>query len=125
MPHKHITVLKTEVDKLLKINAIEPSTSPFASSTFLVKINRRHNRLCIDYRKLKSVTIKDAHPLPPNEDIFDTLSGSKFFTTHDLAMGYHQVEVLPEDREKTAFNTPFGLFQYNVIAIRTRDCSCV
>ena len=72
-------------------------------------------RLCIDYRKLNSLTKNNAHPLPRIEDIFDTLSGSKFFTTLDLAMRYHQVEVVPEDREKTAFSTPFGLFQYNVM----------
>ena len=46
-------------------------------------------RLCIDYRKLNSITKKDAHPIPGIEDIFDTLSGSKFFTTLDMAMGYH------------------------------------
>ena len=72
-------------------------------------------QLCIDYRKLNSVIKNDAHPLPLIEDIFDTLSRSKFFTTLDLAMGYHQVEVLPEDREKTAFSIPFGLFKYNVM----------
>ena len=72
-------------------------------------------RLCIDYRKLNAVTKKDAHPLPRIEDIFDTLTGSKFFCTLDLAMGYHQVELHPDDCEKTAFSTPFGLFQYNVM----------
>ena len=72
-------------------------------------------RLCIDYRKLNSVTKKDAHPLPRVEDIFDTPAVSKFFTTLDLAMGYHQVELHPDDREKTAFSTPFGLFQYTVM----------
>ena len=115
VPHEHITVLKNEVDKLQKIKAIEPSTSPFASPTILVKNKDGTMRLCIDYRKLNSVTTKDAHPLPRIEDIFDTISGSKFFTTHNLAMGCHQVEVLPKDREKTAFSTPFGLFQYNVM----------
>ena len=72
-------------------------------------------RLCIDYLKLNAVTKTDAHPLPRIEDIFDTLTSSKFFCTLDLAMCYHQVEVHPEDREKTAFSTPFGLFQYNVM----------
>ena len=97
------------------MGAIEPSTSPFLSPTILVKTKDGTMRLCIDYRKLNSFTKKDAHPLPRIEDIFDTLSGSKFFTTLDLAMGYHQVEVRFEDREKTAFNTPYGLFQYNVM----------
>ena len=58
---------------------------------------------------------KGCTPLPRIEDIFDTLAGSKFFTTLDLAMGYHQVELDPNDKEKTAFSTPFGLFQYTVM----------
>ena len=115
MPHEHIGILKTELDKLQKIKAIELSISPFASPTILVKIIDGTMRLCIEYRNRKSVTKKDSHPLSRIEDIFDTLSGSKFFTTLDLAIRYHQVEVLPEDREKTAFSTPFGLFQYNVM----------
>ena len=115
VPHEHIPVLKAEVDKLQKAGAVEPSSSPFASPTILVKKKDGSMRLCIDYRKLNAVTKKDAHPLPRIEDIFDTLSGSKYFCTLDLAMGYHQVEVHPEDREKTAFSTPFGLFQYNVM----------
>ena len=94
---------------------VEPSCSPFASPTILVKKKDGSWRLCIDYRKLNSVTKNDAHPLPRVEDIFDTLAGSKFFTTLDLAMGYHQVELHPDDREKTAFSTPFGLFQYTVM----------
>lgn len=115
IPHEQIPVLKAEVDKLQRMGAIEPSTSPFASPTILVKKKDGTMRLCIDYRKLNAITKKDAHPLPRIEDIFDTLSGSKYFTTLDLAMGYHQVEMHPDDREKTAFSTPFGLFQYNVM----------
>ena len=113
IPHEQISVLKAEVDKLHKMKAIESSISPFASPTVLVKKKDGTMRLCIDYRKLNSITKKEAHPLPRIEDIFNTLSGSKFFSTFDLAMGYHQVEVHPDDREKTAFSTPFGLFQYN------------
>ena len=115
IPHEHIPVLKSEVEKLHKMGAIEPSISPFASPTILVKKKDGTIRLCIDYRKLNSITKKDAHPLPRIEDIFDTLSGSRYFTTLDLAMGYHQVEMHPEDRKKTALSIPFGLFQYNVM----------
>ena len=115
IPHEQLPILKNEMEKLQKMGAIEPSTSPFSSPTILVKKKDGTMRLCIDYRKLNSFTKKDAHPLPRIEDIFDTLSGSKYFTTLDLAMGYHQVEVRPEDREKTAFNTPYGLYQYNVM----------
>ena len=115
VPHEHIPVLKSEIDKLQKEGAVMPSTSPFASSTILVKNKDGSMRLCINYRKLNVVTKMDAHPLPRIEDIFDTLTGSKFFCTLDLAMGYHQVEAHPKNSEKTAFSTPFGLFQYNVI----------
>ena len=115
IPHEQLPVLKSEIEKLQQMGAIEPSLSPFASPTILVKKKDGTMRLCIDYRKLNSVTKKDAHPLPRIEDIFDTLAGSKYFSTLDLAMGYHQVEVHPDDSEKTAFSTPFGLFQYNVM----------
>ena len=102
IPHEQLPVLKSEIEKLQHMGAIEPSFSPFASPTILVKKEDWTMRLCIDYRKLNSITKKDAHPLPRIEDIFDTLAGSKYFSTLDLAMGYHQVEVHPEDREKTA-----------------------
>ena len=71
------------------MNAIEPSISPFGSPTILVTKKDGTMRLCIDYRKLNSITEKDAHPLPRIEYIFDTLSGSRYFTTVDLAMGYY------------------------------------
>ena len=97
------------------MGAIEPSISPFACPTILVKKKDGTMRLCIDYRKLNSISKNDAHPHPPIEDIFDTLSGSNYFATLDLYMGYKQVDVDPADREKTSFNTPFRLFQYNVM----------
>ena len=97
------------------MGAIKRSISSFASFTILVKTKEETMRLCIDYRKLNSITKKDAHSFPRIEDIFDTLSGSKYFTTLDLGMGYHKVEVHFEDRNKTAFSTPSGLFQYNVM----------
>ena len=98
IPHDQISVLKAEVDKLQSARMVEPSSSPFASPLFWSK-KAGSWRFCIDYRKLNSVTKKDAHPLPRIEDIFDTLAGSKYFTTLDLAMGYHQVEMHPYDRE--------------------------
>ena len=115
VPHEHIRVLKAEVDKLQKAGAVVPSTCPFASPTILVNKKEGSMRLCIDYRKLNAVTKKDAHQIARIEDMFYTLTGSKYFCTLDLAMWYHQVEVYPDYREKTAFSTPFGLFQYNVM----------
>jgi hypothetical protein len=108
LPHEHIPVLKAEADKLQKAGVVVLSTSTFASPTILVQKKDGSMRFCIDYRKLNAVTKKDAHPFPRIEDIFDTLTGSKFFCTLDLAMGCHQVEVHPDDREKTAFSKHFG-----------------
>ena len=62
-------------------------------------------RLCVDYRKLNEVTVKDAHPFPRIEDNLDSLAGSQFYSTLDLASGYWQVEVAREDRPKTDFST--------------------
>eukprot|EP00731_Ephydatia_muelleri_P033767 Em0037g31a len=72
-------------------------------------------RFCIDYRKLNAVTTKDAYPLPRIDDTLDTLCGSKWFSTLDLLSGYWQVEMSPEDRHKTAFCTPQGLFEFKVM----------
>ena len=66
----------------------------------------------MDYRKLNSVTKKDAHPLPRVDDLLDALAGSKYFSTLDLRAGYWQLSVAPEDREKTAFVTPDGLWEF-------------
>ena len=75
-------------------------------------------QLCIDYGKLNYAIVKDNYSLPRIKDIFDTLFGSKFFIFFDFAMGYHQVEVLPKVRDKTAISTPFGLFKYYVMPLK-------
>ena len=110
IPHEQIPVLKGEIDKLQNTGGIEHLISPFPSPVILVRKRDGSGRLCIDYKKLNAISKKDAHPLSRIEDIFVTLSGSKFFTTLDMAMGYHQVEVHLDDREKTEFITSFGLF---------------
>lgn len=70
-------------------------------------------RLCVNYRQLNAKTRKDAYPLPRIEESLDALNGAQWFTTLDLASGYNQVPVSETDKEKTAFCTPFGLFEYN------------
>ena len=75
----------------------------------------RSARFCVDYRKLNSITHKDAYPLPRIDDTLDTLAGSQWFSTLDLVSGYWQVEVVEQDRDKTAFATQEGLFQFKVM----------
>lgn len=70
-------------------------------------------RMCVDYRQLNNKTRKDAFPLPQIEESLDALAGARWFSTMDLASGYNQVPVSEADRPKTAFCTPFGLFEWN------------
>ncbi len=70
-------------------------------------------RMCVDYRQLNAKTRKDAFPLPRIEETLDSLTGARWFSTMDLASGYNQIPVTEGDKHKTAFCTPFGLFEWN------------
>ena len=99
---------------MLQKNAIQPSSSPWASPIVLVKKDG-NSRFCMDYCKLNAVTRKDAYPLLQIDETLDTLSGSQWFTTLDLASGYWQVELAEEDQQKSAFCTMDGLFEFKVM----------
>ena len=100
---------------MLAKDVIQRSNSPWASPIVLVQKKDGSTRFCVDYRKVNSITRKDAYPLPRVDDTLDTLSGSCWFTTLDLISGYWQVELEEKDKEKTAFSTPDGLFEFNVM----------
>ena len=109
-------ILDSEIEKLKNQGLIEKSTSPWSSPLVLVQKKDTTWRLCVDYRRLNAHIIKDAYPIPRIADDFDALSGSKWFTSFDLNMAYHQIPVRECDKEKTAFGTPRGgLYQYNVM----------
>uniref|UniRef100_A0A674PMZ3 Gypsy retrotransposon integrase-like protein 1 n=1 Tax=Takifugu rubripes TaxID=31033 RepID=A0A674PMZ3_TAKRU len=105
--------VKMHINQLLESQVICESSSPYASPIVLVRKKDGGLRLCVDYRLLNSTTRKDAFPLPRIEESLDALSGARWFSTLDLASGYNQVPVAEQDRPKTAFCTPFGLFEFN------------
>ncbi|KAG1926021.1 interleukin-1 receptor accessory protein-like 1-A [Pimephales promelas] len=103
------TLLKGMLDK----GIIRESSSPWAAPVVLVQKKTGAWRFCVDYRKLNSVTKKDAFPLPRIEDSLTSLTQAAWYSTLDLASGYWQVQVEGRDQEKTAFTTPFGLFEWD------------
>ncbi|XP_062386073.1 uncharacterized protein LOC134073108 [Sardina pilchardus] len=98
---------------MLEGGIIRESSSPWAAPIVLVQKKTGAWRFCVDYRKLNSMTKKDAFPLPRIEDSLTSLSQAAWYSTLDLASGYWQVQVEERDREKTAFTTPFGLFEWD------------
>ncbi len=115
IPHFRRQEAKKLLDDMLDKGIIRPSDSPWASPVVLVPKKDGSLRFCMDYRRVNAVTRKDAYPFPRVDDILDTLAGSRWFSTLDLLSGYWQVEVKPKDREKTAFCTPEGLFEFCVM----------
>ena len=103
------------LDEMQQQGVIESSSSPWSSPIVLVRKRDGTLRFCVDYRKLNSVTRRDCFPLPRVDDILDSLSDAQWFSTFDLRSGYWQVELNPADREKTAFSTPRGLYQFRVM----------
>ena len=107
-----MTALLTDMENR---GIIQPSKSPWASRVVLVQKKDNTLRFCVDYRKVNELTRKDAYPLPRLDDTLETLSGSKWFSTLDLLSGYWQVEVEECDRDKTAFVTKEGLYEFKVM----------
>ncbi len=97
---------------MLEAGVIEESVSDWCAAPVLIRKKDGTVRYCLDYRKLNAKTVKDAFPLPLIEECMDTLSGNIFFSTLDMAAGYWQIVVHPDDRHKSAFITKYGLFQH-------------
>ena len=94
---------------------LQKSTSPYGSMALVVMKKDGTPRVVIDYRALNEVTVKNKYPLPLMDELFDRVAGARVFSTIDLRNGFHQIAIRPEDREKTAFRTRLGHYEYTVL----------
>ncbi|KAJ9524294.1 hypothetical protein QJQ45_008499, partial [Haematococcus lacustris] len=107
--------VKKQISELLSKGWIRPSSSPYGAPVLFVAKKDGTLRMCVDYRALNSMTVRNRYPMPRIEDLFDKLSGAKIFSSIDLQSGYHQIRITPENIPKTAFRTPFGHYEYLVL----------
>nr|AAV32204.1 putative polyprotein [Oryza sativa Japonica Group] len=116
MAANELAKVKKQVDEQLQKGYIRPSTSPWGAPVIFVEKKDKTKRMCVDYRALNEVTIKNKYPLPRIDDLFDQLKGAKVFSKIDLRSGYHQLRIREEDIPKTAFTTRYGLYECTVIS---------
>ena len=107
--------LRVQLQELLDKGFIRPSTSPWGAPVLFAKKKDKTLRLCIDYRQLNRVTIKNRYPLPRIDDLFDQLRGVRVYSKIDLRTGYHQLRVREINIPKTAFRTRYGHFEFTVM----------
>jgi hypothetical protein len=116
MSPQDLTELKEQLAELIEQGRIRLSNSPFGAPViFVKKPGEDKRRLCIDYRDLNRVTVKDRNPIPRIDELMDCLHGARYFTKMDLRSGFHQVRVREGDIPKTAFNTRFGSYEFLVM----------
>ncbi|XP_066445357.1 uncharacterized protein [Eleutherodactylus coqui] len=107
--------MKREIDEMLHLGVIQKSRSAWASPVVLVPKKDRTTRFCVDYRRLNAITVSDAYPMPRIDELLDRLAGAQYLTIMDLSRGYWQIPMTREAQERSAFITPFGLYESKVM----------
>jgi hypothetical protein len=108
--------LKEQLKVLLDKGFSRPSSSPWGCLALFVKKKDDILRMCVDYRPLNEVTIKNKYPLPLIDILFDQLSEARYFSKIDQRLGYHQIKIRKEDIPKMAFSTIYGLYEFTVMS---------
>jgi hypothetical protein len=116
MSHVEMKELKIQLQGLLDKGYIRPSTSPWGCSVLFIEKKDKELCLCVDYRPLNTVTIKNKYPLPRIDIMFDQLAGAQVFFKIDLRSGYHQIKIHAEDIPKTTFTMRYDLYEYLVMS---------
>jgi hypothetical protein len=116
MQLNELAELKEQLQELLDKGYIRPSLSPWGYPALFVKKKDGSLRLCVDYRPLNVLTIKNKYPLPRIDELFDQLARAKVFFKIDLRSGYHQIKIQPSDIPKTTFSTRYGLYEFLVMS---------
>ncbi|GJU16072.1 putative reverse transcriptase domain-containing protein [Tanacetum coccineum] len=117
--------LSDQLQELSDKGFIRPSSSPWGASVLFVKKKDGSFRMCIDYRELNKLTMKNRYPLPRIDDLFDQLQGLSVFSKIDLRSGYHQLRVREEDIPKTAFRTHYGYYEFQVMSFGLTNAPAV
>lgn len=115
MAPAELAELKKQLEDLLEKGFVRPSSSPWGAPVLFVKKKDGSMRLCIDYRGINNITIKDKYPLPRIDELLDQLRGASWFSKIDLASGYHQIPILEKDISKTSFRTRYGQYEFVVM----------
>jgi hypothetical protein len=115
MAPTELAELKLQIAELQQKGYIRPSSSPWGAPVLFVTKKDGSMRMCIDYRSLNEVTIKNKYPLPRINDLFDQLQGAKYFSKIDLRSRYHQLRIKEADIQKTAFVTRYGQYEFTVM----------
>ncbi|GJU06767.1 putative reverse transcriptase domain-containing protein [Tanacetum coccineum] len=117
--------LSTQLQELSDKGFIRPSSSPWGAPVLFVKKKDGSFQMCIDYRELNKLTVKNRYPLPRIDDLFDQLQGSSVYSKIDLRSGYHQLRVREEDNSKTTFRTRYGHYEFQVMLFGLTNTSAV
>jgi hypothetical protein len=121
MSVEELKELKKQLTELQEVGYICPSSSPWGAPVLFVQKKDGSQRMCVDYRSLNGVTVKNKYRLPNIDDLFDQMSGARVFSKIDLRSGYHQMKIRPSDIPKTDFSTRYGLYEFTVMSFGLTD----